>query len=1464
VSEVAIVGMAVLLPGAPDLETYWRNLIDGVDAITQVPVHRWDPSFYDPAAGPDRPDRVYCRRGGFVEATVTAGRFGIMPNSVPGTEPDQLIALQVAAAAIADAGGSDRLPAADRVGVVIGRGGYLTPGLVRLDQRVRTANQLVHTLRELLPDIPAAQLDGVRDAFAAQLGPTAPESAIGLVPNLAASRIANRLDLRGPAYTVDAACASSLVAVDQAVTELETGRCDAVLAGGVHHCHDITLWSVFAQLRALSRHECIRPFDRRADGILIGEGTGVVVLKRLADAVRDGDRVYAVIRGTGVASDGRAASLFNPEPAGQVRAVRRAWDAAGLDPRAPGSIGLLEAHGTGTPAGDLAELSTVAEVFGAAGSPAVIGSVKSMIGHTMPAAGVAGLVKAALAIHRAVLPPTLHCEEPRPELAGTRFRPIAVAEPWESPDGPRRGGVNAFGFGGINAHVVLEQANVAPTRPRPAVTVVEREDVLRLTAPDPAALVALLAADDATVRAAGRTGLPAARGCRLGIVDPTGKRLALARRIVAGGRAWRGRGDVWFSLAPLLPAGRLAYVFPGLEADAAPRVADIAERLGVSTVDFDVLNVGRQSAGVIAVGRLLDRALRRMGVVPDAVAGHSIGEWTAMISAGLFSGTAVDEFLAAFDPDSVRVPGLVFAAIGAGADRVAGAIAGRPGVVLSHDNAPNQSIVCGPQDQIDDLVRALRRDQVLCQSLPFRSGFHTPMLAPYLGPIRAATTRFELHPAAVPVWSATTAAPFPTEPAAVRELFLRHLLEPVRFRSLIEAMYAAGVRVFVQVGPGRLASVIGDVLHGREHLAVPANVAQHSGLAQLRRLATALWVEGADPDLALVDGRVGAESSGRPDLRSAQSRADVNRSTPLDLGGALVSLGEKAPRLAGAGRPAGDSGLGEPAGDSGLRQLAARVPAAAELAELLRETAETAVALLRARAPGHRGFAGEHTTVLPVSLDAMPYLRDHCFFRQRDDWPDDTDRWPVVPATTVMAHMVEAAEKLVPDRRAVAVHDARFGRWVVAAPPVEVPVTVTGDGTDRVAVRFGSYAHAVVELGDTTAHPPAAWPIDPTTELAPEIAARQLYTDRWMFHGPLFQGVTRLLGRSDNHVRGVLATPPAPGALLDNVGQLLGYWIIATHSTRRVVFPVGMRRIGFFGPHPAPGTPVECVIRIRSVTEAEVVADAQLTVDGRVWCEIEGWVDRRFDSHPDTHPMERFADRNTLSKPQPGGWTLVYERWPDLASRDLIMRTYLGAEERSRYDRHAPRTRRQWLLGRIAVKDAVRGYLWRTDPEPVFPAEIGVSNEEVGRPRVTGVHGRRLPGLDVSIAHRAEVGVAIAGPRGGAGVGIDVEEIVDRPESTVDIALTEGELALLAQLGGPRSVWFTRFWAAKEAVGKALGTGLAGQPRRFAVTAATGTELQVEVAGERYRVAYTHIHNPPDLPARAYVVAWTRTDGEAE
>ncbi|MFJ2189316.1 beta-ketoacyl synthase N-terminal-like domain-containing protein [Kitasatospora sp. NPDC087861] len=1524
---VAVVGMAVLLPGAPDLATYWQNLVGGVDAITDVPEGRWDADYYDPAAaaGPAAPDRLYCRRGGFVDqlAEVCPTRFGIMPTSVPGTEPDQLIALQVAAAAIADAGGPERLPDRDRVGVVLGRGGYLTPGLVRLDQRVRGAHQLVRTLGELLPELTAGQLDRVRAAFTDRLGPDRPESAIGLVPNLAASRLANRLDLRGPAYTVDAACASSLVAVDQAVGELASGRCDLVLAGGVHHCHDVTLWSVFAQLRALSRSQRIRPFHRGADGLLIGEGTGVVVLKRLADAQRDGDRVYAVIRGTGVASDGRTAGPATPDPGGQSRAVRAAWRAAGLDPAAGGALGLLEAHGTATPAGDAAELATLAEVFGpamAGEERAVLGSVKSMIGHTMPAAGVAGLVKAALAVHHAVLLPTLHCDEPHPALARTRFRTVDTAQPWETADGtPRRAGVNAFGFGGINAHVVLEQAPgparvgaaavrptavVADTAVRTTAVVAEPERVLRLAADGPEQLAELLAADDRALLAAGlpEPGGPAPR-CRVAIADPTGKRLALARRAVANGRAWRGRSDVWFAPEPLLAAdqggraGRVAFLFPGLEAEFAPRVDDVADHFGLPrpVLAGGVGDIGRHGVGVFAVGRLLDAALRRIGVRPDAVAGHSVGEWTAMAAGGLYSGASVDAFLEAFDPDTLRVPGLAFAALGAPAARVFDALAtvdGMSQVVLSHDNAPQQSIVCGPERPVAELVRWFRAHGVLGQVLPFQSGFHTPMLAPYLAPIQRAAEGFELHRPTVPVWSGTTAAPFPAAEAEVRALFLRHLVQPVRFRPLVEALYAAGFRAFVQLGSGQLASLVGDTLGDREHLTVAANSPHRDGMAQLRRVAAALWADGAEPDTDAL-----RPAGARAAVAGAGVAERAHPAVRLDLGGALVSLdaaalgGLRAELVAGARKSSPPAAPPHRPGPGGadLAALADRFPVAAELDALLRDTERAAVELLGAGRPVSepprpvsdrpRSLTDRtrsvRTSSVHISCDAMPYLRDHCFFRQRPDWPDLADRWPVVPATTIVQHLMDAAERAEPGRVAGGVREMRFGQWVPAATPMDVQLTLQEAGPGLYTASFGEYARGTVELTDRHDPPPAPWPVDPGGERTPELTAAGLYEERWMFHGPAFQGLTELTALGERHVRGVITAPPAPGALLDNVGQLLGYWIMATHTERTVVFPVGLRQLRFHGRPPRPGTELHCHIRITELTDTTLEADVQLQSGGTVWAQLRGWQDRRFDSHPEARPVERFVERNTLSTPQRGGWVLLHERWPDLASRDLIMRNHLGAAERARYEQQPPRGRRAWLLGRIAVKDAVRRWLWEQGEGPVFPAEIEVRDDPGGRPRVVGLHGRQVPELDVSLAHRDEVAVALVRPpgaAGGTGPGIGLEEVADRPAQPQPLAPGPAELALLATCraahGGTETLWFTRFRAAKEAVAKAEGTGPRGLPRDFTVVRADPTALLVRVAGpggpRAHRVRCTLVGGPPGLPDRRYVVAWTTDDAESQ
>ncbi|RPF29848.1 acyl transferase domain-containing protein [Streptomyces sp. Ag109_G2-6] len=1482
-SDAAIVGMGAVFPGAADLAAYRRNLFSGADCIGEVPPERWDPEvYYDPegaAAGrPPAGDRFYCRRGGFVDglAQFDPTRFGIMPAAVEGAEPDQLLALHATAEAIADAGGEGRLPAdRSRIGVVLGRGGFMGVATARLDQRVRTAHQLAQTLREVAPELGERRIAEVRSAFQAALGPERPDASIGLVPSFTAARTANRLDFRGPAYTLDAACASSLLAVDQAVGLLAAGRCDVVVAGAVHHCHIATLWSVFTQLRALSPSERIRPFDRRADGTLLSEGTGVVLLKRLADARRDGDRVYAVVRGTGVDGDGRAASLMSPLVAGQVRALERAWREAGLDPREPGALGLVEAHGTGTPVGDAAELDTLARVFGPPGrgdGPGVgLGSVKSMLGHTMQASGMAGLIKAALAVHEGVLPPTLHLEDPHPDLARTRMRPVTAAEPWERGAGPRRAGVNAFGFGGINAHVVLEEA---PGAGRPAALPVRRflppagpavpvgtprapGDVLLLAAQDPAGLAALLAADAPVSGGEGP--------CRLAVVGPSPQRLALAAKAVARGRAWRGRGDVWFSPAPL--GGRTAFLFPGLEPEFAPVVDDVADLLALPRP-----RLGRgdglveRALDALATGRFFARVLPALGIGADVLAGHSLGEWAAMVAAGLYPQEAADAFLDSLRPGSLKVPDLVYAALGCGAGRARAALHGLDRVVVSHDNCPHQSVVCGEPDQVAAVVARLRGEGVLGQELPFRSGFHTPMWEPYLGQVRAAFARLPLRPGAVPVWSATTCAPFPSGEREVRELVVRHLLEPVRFRELTLRLYEEeGVRSFVTLGPGSLPGFVEDTLRDRPHLSVAASSPRLTGLASLNRLCAALWAEGHTPDWARLAPPSPSPSTApvsRPaPPQAATGPATRGRAVPLDLGSPLVRLGEGARTALGGLPAASTAGSSHATGTAGRAAQAGQVSQAAQTAQAA-QAAQAAVrgypdgarpglssappagadpgsagSLLgpaagtgtRPPGPGQRvgpapvvtNGAGRATGKLGlrISLATLPYVRDHCVYLQPDGWPEESDRFPVVPMTTMLELAADAARRYAPRGLAVTgFEDVRALRWLPVEPALDVVAEVRDEGPGRLRVAIGEYASVVVLFGERYERPPApdAAPLrDPRP--AP-VSAAALYRDRWMFHGPRFAAVHEVRTVAADGIEGVVRALPSPGALLDAAGQLFGHWMQLRLPVDRLVFPATVGRIRFYGPPPAPGELLRVTARVREVREVTVRGDLELVrADGGVWARIEGWTYRRFGADERVWPMKFTPEVCGIGEPQPGGWCLARRRWSDPASQELVMRRYLGAAEREAYGRLSPRARGPWLLGRIAAKDALRQVLWDGGAGPVFPVEVPVGNDPAGRPLALGPLTR---GLRLTIAHKDRIAVALAGP--GRALGIDVEQVTADPDALVRIALGPGELrlaeALAAAAGTGLASALTTLWCAKEAAAKAEGRGLGGRPRDWRVS----------------------------------------------
>ena len=457
--DIAIIGMACIYAGAPDLATYWQNIVNKVDSVSEPPEDWGYPEVFDPDSG--RNDRVYTRRGGYLGdlATYHPVEFGTIPRSVEGGEPDHFLAMRVAKEALDDAGNPEERIDRERVEVIVGKGTYANRGLAVVLQHGLITDQTLKILKTLHPEYSDDDLEEIRRELKKSLPPFTSDTLAAIVPNILCNRIANRLDFMGPSYVVDAACASSMIALQQGVQDLISDRCDMVVMGGVHASAAPPVLMTFCQIEALSRTGQIKPFDKDADGTLLGEGVGMMVLKRRADAERDNDRIYALIKGIGTSSDGKALGLLAPRVEGQVLAMKRAWKMSGIDPR---STGLIEAHGTGTTVGDVVEMQSMSEIFGdRSGLPTIaVGTVKSMISHTIPAAGTAGLIKTALAIHHRVLPPTLHCKEVNPafEIEKTPFYINTETRPWiHGKKGPRRAGVNAFGFGGVNGHAILEE-----------------------------------------------------------------------------------------------------------------------------------------------------------------------------------------------------------------------------------------------------------------------------------------------------------------------------------------------------------------------------------------------------------------------------------------------------------------------------------------------------------------------------------------------------------------------------------------------------------------------------------------------------------------------------------------------------------------------------------------------------------------------------------------------------------------------------------------------------------------------------------------------------------------------------------------------------------------------------------------------------------------------------------------------
>nr|BAF64738.1 beta-ketoacyl synthase [Shewanella livingstonensis] len=453
---VAIVGMASIFANSRYLNKFWDLISEKIDAIIDVPETHWNAEDYY-NADKSMADKSYCKRGGFLpEVDFNPMEFGLPPNILELTDTSQLLSLVVAKEVLADAG-IDAQYDTDRIGITLGVGGgqkinHSLSGRLQypiLKKVFKNSGLSDEDTEMLIKKFQDQYIHWEENSFPGSLG------------NVIAGRIANRFDLGGMNCVVDAACAGSLAAMRMAITELVEGRSDMMITGGVCTDNSPSMYMSFSKTPAFTTNDTIQPFDIDSKGMMIGEGIGMMALKRLDDAERDGDRIYAVIKGIGSSSDGKFKSIYAPRPEGQAKALRRAYDDAGF---APHTVGLIEAHGTGTAAGDVAEFNGLKSVF-ADGNDSLqhiaLGSVKSQVGHTKSTAGTAGVIKAALALHHKVLPPTINVSKPNPKLniQDSPFYLNTETRPWlpRVDNTPRRAGISAFGFGGTNFHIVLEE-----------------------------------------------------------------------------------------------------------------------------------------------------------------------------------------------------------------------------------------------------------------------------------------------------------------------------------------------------------------------------------------------------------------------------------------------------------------------------------------------------------------------------------------------------------------------------------------------------------------------------------------------------------------------------------------------------------------------------------------------------------------------------------------------------------------------------------------------------------------------------------------------------------------------------------------------------------------------------------------------------------------------------------------------